>query len=64
MEIMGYEPEQMLTAKYMIKTAKETMAEENNDINLKKSVIVKESSLEGLPEDQKGNIDRDTRYTK
>lgn len=40
MEIMGYEPEQMLTVKYRIKTAMETMAEENNDTNQKESMIV------------------------
>lgn len=40
MDIMGYEPEQMLTVKYMIKIAKEKMAEENNDTNQKESMIV------------------------
>lgn len=40
MEIMGYEPEQMLTVKYWIKTGREKMAEENNYTNQKESMIV------------------------
>lgn len=40
MEIMGYEPEQTLTVKYMTKIAKETMTEDRNDTNQKESVIV------------------------
>lgn len=40
---MGYEPEQTLTVKYTIKIAKGTMAGENNDTNLKESMIVQES---------------------
>lgn len=31
MEILGYEPGQMLTVKHMIKIGKETTAEENNN---------------------------------
>lgn len=60
---MGYEPEQTLTVKSTIKIAKGTMAGENNDTNLKESMIVQESCLEELP-DQKDNINRDMRYTQ